>query len=542
MYNICNKEQEGMAISKKNKIARYEYFIDNFEHIVDNFDYLDLTKEYWELIEEDFGNSITYQRLFDKENFIKICSKNQQEQLLKEQLPEQELIDSYLRYLQIRGSYNLLLIAGAIYFAGVEGSDIQNIAMDHTELLTWIDVLDPTAIEDRAHVYYEDFCSRTDTELKAIIDYSGDVYNKRLVNLYEKCLINGCKTASMRYNLSSLQKLQEKYTQLIDFDISIFTDKEDDKKGGTVINVITSKPNKDGVNDDKQLEMPKLLSIDEAISKNFEGLFGFENVKQHLHDLSNAILKYPNFPFHLNYCFTGNPGVGKTTLTKAIANTYFDCGVLKNNNLTVINATELKGKYVGHTAPKVKDIFARVHGGALLLDEAYVLAGDGHGEDSFAQEAITQLMKEIDYLWDKQEKNPTDRTMLAIAGYKEPIERFLNINPGMEGRLNKFQFQLDDYSSDQLFAFFEKKFSDLGVEFKEPKSIRDAFDKYMSLQKQRKNFANVRTVKNLFESSLLNQAGRKDSGNVLIADDVAKSLEVAPKQTKKVMGFSDKDL
>ena len=170
-----------MAISKKNRIARYEYFVDNFEHIVDNFDYLDLTKEYWELIEEDFGNSITYQRLFDKENFIKICSKNQQEQLLKEQLPEQELIDSYLRYLQIRGSYNLLLIAGAIYFAGVEGSDIQNIAMDHTELLTWIDVLDPTAIEDRAHVYYEDFCSRTDTELKAIIDYSGDVYNKRMV-------------------------------------------------------------------------------------------------------------------------------------------------------------------------------------------------------------------------------------------------------------------------------------------------------------------------------------------------------------------------
>ena len=186
------------------------------------------------------------------------------------------------------------------------------------------------------------------------------------------------------------------------------------------------------------------------------------------------------------------------------------------------------------------DAIARFH--RALGDDVFFLTGtDEHGQ-KIEKIATAKGMKEIDYLWDKQEKNPTDRTMLAIAGYKEPIERFLAINPGMEGRLNKFQFHLNDYSSDQLFAFFEKKFAELGVQLDNRESVRDVFDKYIDLQKGRKNFANVRTVKGLFESSLLNQAGRKDSGNILIADDVAKSLNEIPQKKKNFMGFGDRGM
>ena len=460
---------------------------------------------------------------------------------MKDELPQEQMVDSYWEYLNSRCWYDLLLLQGAVEFAKIEGSDIYKANDYGASLLTWIKLLDPRAFDDFSMLYQEDFCNKSDKVLKNIFDRANKIYKEKVKNLYEKCVKNCGESAFSDLGILKLQDIKDEYLLLTEGllideiflqEINIQVEKKSAGK---------EEGNQEKAKDIKS-DAKHLISIDDAIAKNFEGLFGFDDVKQHLHNVSNAILKYPKMPFHLNYCLTGNPGVGKTTIAKAISNTYFDCGILKNNNLMVINSAELKGKYVGQTAPKVKELFEKIHGGALLLDEAYVLAGDGHGEDSFAQEAITQLMKEIDYLWDKQEKNPTDRTMLAIAGYKEPIERFLNINPGMEGRLNKFQFHLNDYSSDQLFAFFEKKFAELGVQLDNRESVRDVFDKYIDLQKGRKNFANVRTVKGLFESSLLNQAGRKDSGNILIADDVAKSLNEIPQKKKNFMGFGDRGM
>ena len=535
-----------MEKSKRNtlikKIANFEFFTDHFYDLIENIEFIDFDNSFWREVQEGYKFSPTYERLFNKQELIKICTERQKKELLKEELPQEQMIESYLNYLAKRSQYNLLLLRGAVEFAKIEGTDIYK-ANDNCETLyTWILLLDPTSADDFSMLYQEDFYNKSDKVLKKIFDRAGKIYNKKFANLYEKCVKNCGEEAFNDLSFAKLQDIKIEYLTLID---EFFTDKSlQDKKE----EVQTDKNNISKESDNKEKSNGKksvashLISIDEAIAKNFEGLFGFDDVKKHLHNVSNAILKYQKFPFHLNYCLTGNPGVGKTTLARAISNTYFDCGILKNDSLTVINSAELKGKYVGHTAPKVKELFEKIHGGAVLFDEAYVLAGDRNGSDSFAQEAVTQLMKEIDYLWDKQEKDPSDRTMIAIAGYKEPIERFLGINPGMEGRLNKFQFHLEDYSSDQLFAFFEKKFAELGVQFDNRKAVRDVFDKYIDLQKERKIFANVRTVKNLFESSLLNQAGRKDSGNILIADDVAKGFETMPKSAKKTIGFGDRGM
>lgn len=535
-----DKSKRNMMIKK---FAGCEYFTDHFDELIENIDFIDFDNSFWREIQEGYKYSPTYERFFNKQKLLKICSEDQQKELLKDELPQEQMVDSYWEYLNSRCWYDLLLLQGAVEFAKVDGSDIDK-ANDYGEsLLTWIKLLDPRAFDDFSMLYQEDFYNKSDKVLKNIFDRANKIYKEKANNLYEKCVKNCGEKEFNNLCFAKLQDIKDEYLFLTG-GLLINTTSLQEKKAETQAEKKSA--GKEEGNQEKAKDIKSdakhLISIDDAIAKNFEGLFGFDDVKQHLHNVSNAILKYSKMPFHLNYCLTGNPGVGKTTIAKAISNTYFDCGILKNNNLMVINSAELKGKYVGQTAPKVKELFEKIHGGAVFLDEAYVLAGDQNGSDSFAQEAVTQLMKEIDYLWDKQEKDPADRTMIAIAGYKEPIERFLVINPGMEGRLNKFQFHLDDYSSDQLFAFFEKKFAELGVQFDNRESVRDVFDKYIDLQKGRKNFANVRTVKNLFESSLLNQAGRKDSGNILIADDVAKSLNEIPQKKKNFIGFGDRGM
>ena len=522
------------------KIANCEYFSDHFEELLETIDFIDFDNSFWREIQEGYKNSPSYERLFNKQKLLKICTEDQRKELLKDELPQEQMIDSYWEYLNSRCWYDLLLLQGAVEFAKIEETAVSKANDFGASLYTWVKLLDLRAFEDFSMLYQEDFCNKSDKVLKNMFDRANKIYKEKVKNLYEKCVKNCGESAFSDLGILKLQDIKDEYLLLTEGLLidEIFLQE---------INIQVEKKSA-GKEEEKQAKAKNiksdakhLMSIDDAIAKNFEGLFGFDDVKQHLHNVTNAIEKYPKMPFHLNYCLTGNPGVGKTTLAKAISNTYFDCGILKNNNLLVMNSAELKGEYVGQTAPKVKGLFEKIHGGAVLLDEVYVLAGNRNGADSYAQEAVTQLMKEIDYLWDKQEKDPVDRTMIAIAGYKEPTERFLDINPGMEGRLNKFQFHLNDYSTDQLFAFFEKKFTELGVQFDNRESVRDVFDKYIDLQKGRKNFANVRTVKNLFESSLLNQAGRKDSGNILIADDVAKSLNEIP-QKKKFMGFGDRGM
>jgi ferredoxin-thioredoxin reductase catalytic subunit len=234
-------------------------------------------------------------------------------------------------------------------------------------------------------------------------------------------------------------------------------------------------------------------------------LVGLEKVKQEVETLTNLVRinrmrverKLPVSPLSLHMAFTGNPGTGKTTVARLLSQIFRAIGVLQKGHLVETDRSGLVAGYVGQTAIKVHEKVTEAMGGVLFIDEAYSLAtGD---EEDFGREAVDTLVKLIE--------DHRDQFIVIVAGYPEPMQKFLDSNPGLRSRFNRF-IHFDDYSPEELFQIMERMCDEHG--YKLAPSAAE-FVKALLTQmhaKRGENFANGRDVRNLFEQALAKQANR----------------------------------
>jgi SpoVK/Ycf46/Vps4 family AAA+-type ATPase len=236
-----------------------------------------------------------------------------------------------------------------------------------------------------------------------------------------------------------------------------------------------------------------------------DALIGLAQVKEEVGGLVNLIkvrklrqdrgIRCP--PLSLHLVFSGNPGTGKTTVARLLGEIFKALGILSKGHLVEVDRSGLVAGYVGQTAIKVKEVTDRSLGGILFVDEAYSLASKG--EQDFGREAVETLLKTME--------DHRDDFVVIAAGYTDKMEEFLNINPGLRSRFNKF-IQFQDYSPDDLLKIFSKMCYDNGYEYTPEflDKIKDILAVEFNLRT--KDFANARTARNIFERVVSHHSNR----------------------------------
>ncbi len=273
----------------------------------------------------------------------------------------------------------------------------------------------------------------------------------------------------------------------------------DEKETAWLANMVkfTESPNKDRETAHAAKDAPALQQLDKLI--------GLESVKEEVNKLTNFI-KVQNLrkqkgmnAITLSYhcVFTGNPGTGKTTVARIVAQIYRELGILKKGQLVETDRSGLVAEYVGQTAVKTNKIIDSALDGVLFIDEAYSLV-QGGGND-YGKEAIATLLKRME--------DDRDRLIVILAGYDNEMKLFIDSNPGLQSRFNRY-IHFSDYNAEELMAIFKlnlKKF-DYELTNDAEQKISHLFSYAVSHKDQ--NFGNGRYARNVLEKTLENQATR----------------------------------
>jgi len=198
----------------------------------------------------------------------------------------------------------------------------------------------------------------------------------------------------------------------------------------------------------------------------------------------------------LHMCFTGNPGTGKTTVALRMAEILHRLGYSKKGHLVAVTRDDLVGQYIGHTAPKTKEVLKRAMGGVLFIDEAYYLYRPENERD-YGQEAIEILLQVME--------NQRDDLVVILAGYKDRMDTFFRSNPGMASRV-AHHLDFPDYGDEELLAIAKLLAAQMGYRFST--EGERAMAEYVRLRRTRPNFANARSIRNALDRSRLRQANR----------------------------------
>lgn len=256
-------------------------------------------------------------------------------------------------------------------------------------------------------------------------------------------------------------------------------------------------------------EVPKYdqeKTLDEIFAELNE-LVGLKKVKRVLNDLvalielkkkSKGDLKIKDVNLHM--VFLGNPGTGKTTVARIIAEVLYNLGYTKQNKLIEVSSKDLVGEYVGQTAPKTMSVVEKALGGVLFVDEAYSLAStDKHGS-SYNEEAIATLIQAME--------NYRDNLVVIFAGYTKEMQAFLNSNSGIVSRIG-YTLEFDDYTPDELIEIFKGMIKKSGFTINDDaiEEMRKVIDEY----KDTENFGNARFVRNVYEKTILKHASNTRS-------------------------------
>jgi probable Rubsico expression protein CbbX len=222
----------------------------------------------------------------------------------------------------------------------------------------------------------------------------------------------------------------------------------------------------------------------------------------------------------LHMCFTGNPGTGKTTVALRVAEILHRLGYIETARVVSVTRDDLVGQYVGHTAPKTKEILKRANGGVLFIDEAYYLYRPENERD-YGQEAIEMLLQVME----------AERTKLVVvlAGYRDRMDTFFRSNPGMSSRI-AHHIDFPDYTADELMAISGLMLESRAYQLSPDGEV--AFREYVERRMQQPRFANARSIRNAIDRARLRQAGRlfeldrdltRDELITIEADDILKS-------------------
>ena len=238
-------------------------------------------------------------------------------------------------------------------------------------------------------------------------------------------------------------------------------------------------------------------------------------------------------PVSLHLVFTGNPGTGKTTVARIIAKIYKQIGVLSKGQLVEVDRSGLVAGYVGQTAIKTTEQIKKAMGGVLFIDEAYSLS---QKDDAFGQEAIDTILKAM-------EDNRKDLVVI-VAGYTEPMKKFVESNPGLKSRFNKY-IEFPDYSVDELEEIFYMNCQK--YDYKVEDDVKHQIRALITSRKMGsiENFANAREIRNLFEEIITNQAKRvstlesptNDDMMTICIDDLKDLTQLENKQDADQQGI-----
>jgi probable Rubsico expression protein CbbX len=207
----------------------------------------------------------------------------------------------------------------------------------------------------------------------------------------------------------------------------------------------------------------------------------------------------------LHMSFTGSPGTGKTTVGLKMADILYQLGYIEKGHLLTVTRDDLVGQYIGHTAPKTKEVLKKAMGGVLFIDEAYYLYKPDNERD-YGSEAIEILLQVME--------NQRDELVVILAGYKEPMDRFYESNPGLSSRITN-HIDFPDYSVDELLKIAKLMLEDQQYQLTPDAEI--ALGQYIKRRKEKPLFANARSVKNALDRARMRQANRifESRGQVL---------------------------
>ncbi|GAA0614983.1 CbbX protein [Sporichthya brevicatena] len=261
--------------------------------------------------------------------------------------------------------------------------------------------------------------------------------------------------------------------------------------------------------------------IDAVLAQLDTELVGLAPVKQRIREIAALLLvdrtraqfgittAKPN----LHMCFTGNPGTGKTTVALRMADLLHRLGYLRRGHLVSVTRDDLVGEYVGHTAPKTKDVIKRAMGGVLFIDEAYYLYKVGNERD-YGAESIEILLQVME--------NHRDDLVVVLAGYADKMDTFFAANPGMQSRI-AHHVTFPDYTVDELRQIAHLMVDQLGYRFSP--EAEDALTRYLDRRVGQPWFANARSVRNAVERARLRQAQRLVEGeNTMVTLDTLTTI------------------
>ncbi len=276
-------------------------------------------------------------------------------------------------------------------------------------------------------------------------------------------------------------------------------------------------------NDEIAVKKPEIMDENsketlESVLAELNKLVGLDKVKNDVQSLINFIkvsqmrikrgMKVPTISYHL--VFTGNPGTGKTTVARLVARLYYLMGILPQGQLVETDRSGLVAGYLGQTAIKTQKVIQEALGGVLFIDEAYSLANDK--DDSYGKEAIETLLKAME--------DHRDELVVIVAGYDELMHKFIESNPGLKSRFNKY-FHFPDYNGEELFSIL-KCFCDANGYTLSEDSVPCLKEKLCnSFETRDEHFGNARAIRNLFEHAINYQANR------LVGDDDISDRELA---------------
>ena len=261
-------------------------------------------------------------------------------------------------------------------------------------------------------------------------------------------------------------------------------------------------------------------------------LVGLAPVKGRIRDIAALLLidklraqqGLQSAPPSLHMCFTGNPGTGKTTVALRMAEILRQLGYVRKGHLVAVTRDDLVGQFIGHTAPKTKEVLKKAFGGVLFIDEAYYLYKPENERD-YGQEAIEILLQVME--------NQRDDLVVILAGYKSRMDDLFSSNPGMASRV-AHHIDFPDYSESELMQIARLMLQRLNYGF--DAEAESAFARYIHLRRQQPHFANARSIRNALDRMRLRQATRLFAAGETLSREQLWSLRSEDVLASRVFG------